>query len=298
MPRKVVITAALAGSMSMKEHNPAVPYTTEEFVREARQAEDAGAAIVHIHFRDPVTGRPTTEPAIMQDVVQAIRENTKLLLNLSTGVSLESTLEERKRPIVHHSPDMASLNPGTMNFCTVDYKDGNILADKTYYNPLHGTLEFGVLMKEKQIKPEVECFEPSHVHNMLFIVEHYDFLVPPLHFSFVFGVMGGVRFNSDMVNSFIHAIPTGSTWQGIGVGPLSFQVAMASVIHGGHIRVGLEDSVYGDVLTKTKARGNGDLVDKAVQIVRLAGCEIATPNEARKLLSLPRKEGATRGATR
>ncbi len=292
MSRQVIITAALAGSMTMKEHNPAVPYTPEEFVREAKQAQDAGAAIVHIHFRDPITGRPTTDPAIMQEVVQGIRENTQLLLNLSTGVSLESTLEERKRPIVHHSPDMASLNPGTMNFCTVSYKDGSILADKTYHNPLLGTLEFGRLMKEKHIKPELECFEPSHVHNALFFFEHYDFLVPPLHFSFVFGVMGGVRFDSDMVNSFIHAIPAGSTWQGIGVGPLSFQVAMASAIHGGHIRVGLEDNIYSDVRTKTKAKGNGDLVDKAIQIARLAGCEIATPAKARELLSLPCKEGA------
>jgi len=292
MARQVIITAALAGSVTMKEHNPAVPYTPEEFVREAKQAEDAGAAVVHVHFRDPVTGIPTTDPAIMQKVVQGIRENTGLILNLSTGVSLDSTLAERKRPIEYHSPEMASLNPGTMNFCTVNYKDGSILADKTYHNPLLGTLEFGALMKDKHIKPEIECFEPSHVHNALFFFEHYNFLVPPLHFSFAFGVMGGVRFNSDMVNSFIHAIPAGSTWQGIGVGPLSFPVAMASVIHGGHIRVGLEDNIYSDVPTKTRARGNGELVDKAVQIVRLAGCEVATPAQAREILGLTRQEGA------
>jgi 3-keto-5-aminohexanoate cleavage enzyme len=291
MSGKVIITAALAGSVTLKEHNPAVPYTPEEFVREAKRAEEAGAAIVHIHFRDPITGTPTTDPAIMQDVVQGIRENTGLLLNLSTGVSLDSTLAERKRPIEYHSPDLASLNPGTMNFCTVNYKDGSIIADKTYHNPLQGTLEFGTLMKEKHIKPEIECFEPSHVHNALFFFEHYDFLVPPLHFSFVFGVMGGVRFNSDMVNSFVHAIPEGSTWQGIGAGPLCFQVAMASAVFGGHIRVGLEDNIYIDTLTKTKSKGNGDQVEKAVQIARMAGRQVATPAEARDILSLPRKEG-------
>jgi uncharacterized protein (DUF849 family) len=100
--------------------------------------------------------------------------------------------------------------------------------------------------------------------------------------------MGGVRFNTDMLNSFIHAIPHGSTWQGIGAGPLSFPVAMAAAIHGGHIRVGLEDSIYSDLLTKTKARGNGDLVDKAVQIAHMAGCEAASPAKARELLRLPR----------
>ncbi|MGQ9600154.1 MAG: 3-keto-5-aminohexanoate cleavage protein [Anaerolineae bacterium] len=286
MPEKVIITAALAGSVTMKEHNPHVPYTPEEFVREAVRAEEAGAAIVHVHFRDPVTGLPTTDPTIMDEVVRGIRENTRLLLNLSTGVSLESTLEERRRPIEFHDPELASLNPGTMNFCTVNYKDGTIIHDKTYYNPLHATLEFGALMHQKGIKPEIECFDLGHVHNALFFFEHYDFLVAPLHFSFVFGVMGGVRFTLDILNSYIHAIPAGSTWQGIGAGPLCFRVAMASAIFGGHIRVGLEDNIYIDPWTKTRSRGNWDQVEKAVQIARFAGREPATPEEARQILNL------------
>ena len=289
MSKKVVITAALSGSLTMKEHNPNVPYTPEELVREAVRAEEAGAAVVHIHFRDPSTGEPNTDPAIMAEGVQGIQENTSLLLNLSTGVSLESTLEERKRPIVYHDPELASLNPGTMNFCTVSYKDGRIIHDKTYYNPLEATLEFGTLMHDKGIKPEIECFALSHVHNALFFFEHYDFLAPPLHFSFVFGVMGGVRFNSDILSSCVHAVPPGSTWQGIGAGPFSFPVAMASAVFGGHIRVGLEDSIYVDPLTKRLAKGNGELVEKAVEIARLAGREPATPAEARKILSLPPK---------
>jgi 3-keto-5-aminohexanoate cleavage enzyme len=286
MTDKVVITAALSGSVTMKEHNPSVPYTPEEFVREAVRAEEAGAAVVHVHFRDPVTGLPTTELAIMKEVVEGIRQNTRLLLNLSTGVSLESTREERKRPIANHYPELASLNPGTMNFCTVSYKDGRIIHDKTYFNPLEATLEFGTLMRDRGIKPELECFGLSHVHNALFFFEHYDFLVAPLHFSFVFGVMGGVRFNSDILNSYIHAVPPGSTWQGIGAGPNCFPVAMASAIFGGHIRVGLEDNVYIDPLTKTRAKGNWDQVEKAVQIARTAGREPATPQEARQILSL------------
>jgi uncharacterized protein (DUF849 family) len=290
VPKKVVIAAALAGSVTMKEHNPNVPYAPEEFVREAVRAEEAGAAIVHVHFRDPITGVPTTDPAIMAEVVQGISENTGLLLNLSTGVSLESTLQERMRPIQHHSPALASLNPGTMNFCTVSYKDGRIIHDKTYHNPLQATLEFGTLMYEKGIKPELECFAISHVHNALFFAEHYDFLVSPLHFSFVFGVMGGVRFGSDILNSYIHAIPPGSTWQGIGAGPFCFPVAMASAIFGGHIRVGLEDNVYIDPLTKTKSQGNWDQVEKAVQIARIAGRDPATPEEARQILSLPARD--------
>ncbi len=287
MKKKVIITAALSGSMTMKEHNPNVPYTPEEFVREAVRAEEAGAAVVHVHFRDPVSGTPTTDPSVMAEVVQGIRDNTGVLLNLSTGVSLESSLEERQRPIKLHKPELASLNPGTMNFCTVNYRDGSIIHDKTYFNPLEATLEFGTTMQARGIKPELECFALSHVHNALFFFEHYDFLAAPLHFSFVFGVMGGVRFDSDMVNSYIHAIPPGSTWQGIGAGPNCFPVAMASAIFGGHIRVGLEDNIYFDTLTRTKSKGNWDQVEKAVQIARIAGREPAAPEEARAILSLP-----------
>lgn len=287
MREKIVITAALSGGFAMKKHNPNVPYTPEEFIQEARRAEEAGAAVVHIHFRDPDTGRPTTAPAVIQEVVQGIRENTNLLLNLSTGVGLKATLEERKRPIEHATPDMASLNPGTMNFCTVNYKDGTVIHDGTYYNPFLATIEFGTLMQEQGIKPELECFALSHVHNTLFFIEHYDFLEAPLHFSFVFGVAGGVRFNSDILNSFLHAIPAGSTWQGIGAGPFCFPVAMACAIFGGHIRVGLEDTTYVDPVNKVLSQGSWDQVEKAVEIARLAGREPASPAEAREILNLP-----------
>ncbi len=286
MNSKVIITAALAGGTTMKEHNPSVPYTPEEFVREAKRVEECGAAIVHLHFRDPQTGRPTVNPSIMAQVVQGIQENTRLILNLSTGVGKDATNEERKRPIANHTPDMASLNPGSMNFCLVSHRDGLILIDYTYENKLGMTLEFGTLMKEKGIKPELECFSQAHVHNVSFFLDHYDFLERPLHFSFVFGVMGGVRFDSDMVNSYIHAIPVGSTWQGIGVGPFCYPVVMASAIFGGHVRVGLEDNLYVDPLTKTLSKGSWDQVEKAVQMVRLAGREPATIDEARQILNL------------
>ncbi len=289
MRDKVIITAALAGSATMKEHHPAVPYTPEEFAREAKRAEEAGAAIVHIHFRNPDTGLPTTDPAIMGEVMDAVTRETGVLINLSTGVSLQSSHEERMLPILHHAPALASLNPGTMNFCTVNYRDGKILADGTYLNPLQATIRFGDQMKKNRIKPEIECFAISHVHNALFFHEHYDFLETPLHFSFVFGVMGGVRFNADILSSFMHAVPAGSTWQGVGAGLTCFPVAMASAVFGGHIRVGLEDNIYIDLISRRKCQGNGDQVEKAVSIAALCGREPASPAEARAILNLPRR---------
>ena len=284
---KVVITAALAGSATTKEHHPAVPYTPEEVAREAKRAEEAGASVIHIHFRDPDTGKPTTDPKIMAAVMDAVKQSTRALINLSTGVSLDSSHDERIRPVVDKSPDLASLNPGTMNFCTVNYKTGEVIADSTYNNPLNATIRFGEQMKKNRVKPEIECFAISHVHNTLFFYEKYDFLDPPLHFSFVFGVMGGVRFSVEVLNAFIHAAPPDATWQGVGAGLSCYPVAMASAIFGGHIRVGLEDNIYLDLVSKEKCKGNWDQVEKAVEIARLAGREPASPEETRTILSLP-----------
>lgn len=285
---KVIITAALAGGQSMKEHNPSVPYTPEEFLREGRRAEEAGAAIAHIHFREPDTGKPTADPKYMFPIYQALKENTDLIINTSTGISLETPLEERLQPVAVLKPEMASLNPGSMNFCIVSQTSDKIYRDWTFENPFHATAEFGRKMKEVGCKPELEVFGLAHIHNTLWFHEHFDFLPDPLHYSFVFGVMGGILFNSDTINSCIHAIPPGATWQGIGVGSLCFRVAMASAIYGGHIRVGLEDNVYIDPSTKELAKGNWDQVEKAVQIARFIGREAATPEEARKILNIPR----------
>lgn len=287
MKDKVVITAALSGAAPTRAANPAVPHTPEEYVREAKRAEEAGAAVVHVHFREPNTGAPTTDPAIMQEVVQGIRENTKVLLNLSTGVYPEAPLEMRRRPIDLHTPDIASLNPGTMNFCLVSHRDGTIVYDFTFANPFSASLEFGKLMTEKGIKPELECFDIGHIHNVIFLEKHHHFIPTPLHFCLIFGVMGGVPFNSDIVNSYLHALPAGSTWVGLGVGPFSFPVAMMSASFGGHVRTGLEDTLYVDYAHKVLARSNGELVEKAVEIVKLAGRAVATVDEARELLSLP-----------
>ena len=290
MPDKVIITAALAGGVTRKENNPAVPYTPEEFAQEAKRSAEAGAAVVHIHFRDPDTGNPTTDPNIMAETMDAIRQSCDCLINLSTGVSLASTLEERKRPVSLQRPELASLNPGTMNFCAVNYKTGEVIADKTYFNPLEGTLEFARTMHANQIKPELECFAVSHVHNVLFLAEHHDYFITPLHFSFVYGVMGGVRFSPSILTAFLDAVPAGSSWQGVGVGPLCFPVAMAGAIHGGHIRVGLEDNIFIDYTKREKAKGNWDQVEKAAQIARMAGREVATVEEAKKLLHLPARD--------
>jgi len=287
MKKKVVITAALSGAAPTKGANPNVPYTTKEYIKEAKRAEEAGAAVLHVHFREPDTGMPTTDPDIMEEVVQGIRENTNALLNLSTGVYPEAPMDVRRRPIEHFAPEIASLNPGTMNFVIASHRDGNIVYDFTFPNPFSASLEFGKIMTEKGIKPELECFNIGHVHNVLFLQKHHQFVPTPMHFCVVFGVLGGVPYNPDMVSSYLNALPEDCTWIGVGIGPFSFPAAMMSASFGGHVRVGLEDSLYVDYAHKVLAKSNGELVEKAVEIVKLAGREVATIEETRELLHLP-----------
>jgi 3-keto-5-aminohexanoate cleavage enzyme len=220
-------------------------------------------------------------------VTAALRQETGLILNLSTGgMGPGIDLGNRKNVLIHESPEMASLNPGTTNFCAAKDDDGSLAYDLTFENPFRATIEYGRLMKVKGIAPEFECFSTGHVHNVLFFQQHYDFLAAPLHFSFVFGILGAVRFDPMSLAAFLHAIPPDATWQGIGVGATCFRVAMACAAFGGHTRVGLEDNIYIDPAARTLAQGSWDQVARVVRIARLVGREPATPAEARAILHL------------
>ena len=288
MADKIVITAALAGNWVYKTHNPNVPYTAKEFVDEAIHCRESGAAVVHIHARDPETGRTTSEAKYLQPIIEGIREKTDLLINLSTGLNHKVDPEGRGRPIRTFDADMASLNPGTMNFCFYDYNKEEFSLDDTYLNPFSLSMEFARIMKERKIKPELECFDIGHVMNTFWLMRK-GLVDVPAHYSFVFGVIGGIDFSLDNLNCFCHSIPAGSTWQSIGVGAACFPVAMATAIAGGHIRVGLEDNIYIDFVKREKAKGSWDQVEKAVKIAQWCNREPATPEEAREILHLPKK---------
>lgn len=288
MTDKVVITAALAGGFALKKSHSSIPYTAKEFIDEAIRCKEAGASAVHIHARNPKTGNPTTEKKYLAPIVEGIQEKTDLIINLSTGVSMESGPQERKRPILDFNPEMASLNPGTMNFCFYDYKKDKFKVDETFHNPFSLTIEFSKIMKEKKIKPELECFDVGHVANTLWLFKKH-FVNKPAHYSFVFGVIGGISFSVENLTCMQSNIPNGSTWQPIGIGPSCFPAAMAGAIMGGHIRVGLEDNLYIDFSKRQKSKGSWDQVEKAVSIAKVANREPATPAEARMILNIPQR---------
>ncbi|MEW5944560.1 MAG: 3-keto-5-aminohexanoate cleavage protein [bacterium] len=286
MENRCVITAALAGGGTFKAQNPAVPYTPEEFAEEASRAYNEGAAVVHIHARDPKTGAPTPDLTIIGDTVQAIRAKCPVLINLSTAISVGIKPKERIRPVEEFKPELASLNCNTMNFARPDYKTGAILFEFVFENTFAIMERFAKAMRSAGTKPELEVYDVGHINNIMFIRQQ-GLLDEPLHFQLVFGVCGGIPFTPANLIRMRESLPPDASWSVCGVSVHSYPAAFMSAVMGGHIRVGLEDNI--NISPGVPAKGNWELVRKAVQIARLADREAATPEEAGELLNLPKR---------
>ncbi len=271
---KLIISACICGAEVTKEQNPAVPYTVEEIVREAKSAYDAGAALIHLHVRED-DGTPTQSTARFQVCVDAIRkECPDAIIQPSTGGAVGMTdLERLESTDIVPTPEMATLDCGTCNFG----------GDEIFVNTDGTIINFAKIMKEKGIKPELEVFDKGMIDTALKTADRKGLLVHPLHFDFVLGVQmtATIRDLAFMVDS----IPAGSTWTATGLGRNAWSIAAATIAMGGHVRVGFEDNLY---LEKgVLAKSNGEMVEKAVKLAKLLGREIATPAEAREILSLP-----------
>ena len=271
---KLIITAAICGAEVTKEQNPAVPYTVEEIVREAKSAVDAGAAIVHLHVRED-DGTPTQSHVRFQECEEAIyKVCPDVILIPSTGGAVGMSPEERldstnTTPI----PEMATLDCGTCNF-----------GDEIFDNTMPTMRAFGKRMIEKGIKPEYECFEMGHLDTILTMARKGEVPGDPMQFNFVLGVPGCTPATVSNLAWMVNQIPAGSTWTVTGVGRSAFPMAAAAIAMGGNVRVGFEDNIY---LSKgVKASSNGELVAKVVRIAKELGREIATSNEARAILGL------------
>jgi 3-keto-5-aminohexanoate cleavage enzyme len=280
---KCIITAALTGAATRKEQNPNVPYTKDEFVAEAVKCYENGASIVHIHARDPEHGAPTPDLDILRGIYEGIRAECPIVINLSTAISPFATKEQRIAVIETFKPEMASLNTNSMNFAVGDWKEHKVLFEIVFENTFQQLEWYGGIMKEAGTKPELEVYDMGGLYNVLFMKDSGLF-VEPLHFQFVFGVLGGMPFSTRNFGLFLESIPENATWSACGVGPASFQAAFHSVVNGGHIRVGLEDNIWVD---KGKlAEGSWDLVRKASEICKVADREVATVDDTREMLGL------------
>ena len=269
---KLIITACICGAEVTKEQNPAVPYTIEEIVREAKSAYDAGASIIHLHVRWD-DGTPTQDTGRFQEAIDAIKAVCPdVIVQPSTGGAVGMTdLERLASTDVVPTPEMATLDCGTVNFG----------GDEIFINTDNTIMNFAKIMKEKGIKPELEVFDKGMI-DIALKVDRKGLLVHPLHFDFVLGVQmsATLRDLAFMVDS----IPPGSTWTACGIGRYNFEIAAGTIIMGGHVRVGFEDSLY--LERGVLAKSNGEMVEKVVRIAKFFGREIATPNEARKILSI------------
>ena len=281
---KVIITAALAGAATRKEQNPAVPYTPQEFAEESFKCWKAGAAIVHIHVRDPKTGFPTAEIPKIRETINAIRDKCpELIINMSSAIGPGVNAEQRIAPIVEMKPELASLNTNSMNFGLVDYKTGKVFLEIIFENTFKMLVDFAKVMRENGVKPECEVYDFGGIYNVL-LVRKQEIFEEPMHFQLVFGVAGGVPFTPMNMVHMQSLLPEGASWSVCGVGPNQFPVGIMASIMGGHIRVGLEDNTR--VLRGKLAEGSWEQVEVAKRIVDLAEREVATPAEARKILSL------------
>lgn len=269
---KLIITAAICGAEVTKEQNPAVPYTVEEIVREAKSAYDAGAAIVHLHVRED-NGTPTQNRERFRVCMDAIRAAIpEVILIPSTGGAVGMSAEERLQP-TELFPEMATLDCGTCNF-----------GDDVFDNTMPMMRIFGKRMMEAHIKPEYECFEMGHLDTILTMARKGEVPGAPMQFNFVLGVPGCTPATVGNLDWMVRQIPSGSTWTVTGIGRHAFPMAAAGIVMGGNVRVGFEDNLY--LSRGVPARSNGELVEKVVRLSRELGREIAGPSEARRILGL------------
>ena len=274
---KLIITAAICGAEVTKEQNPAVPYTVEEIVREAKSAVDAGAAIVHLHVRHD-DGTPTQSRDRFQECEEAIlKECPNVILIPSTGGAVGMTPDERLQSTdTTPLPEMATLDCGTCNF-----------GDEIFDNTMPTMRAFGKRMMERGIKPEYECFEMGHLDTILTMARKGEVPGAPMQFNFVLGVPGCTPATVDNLCWLVKNIPAGSTWTATGIGRHAFTLAAPTIVMGGNVRVGFEDNLY--LERGVLAKSNGELVDKVVRMAKLLGRPVANSDEAREILGLKKE---------
>ncbi|MDK2562017.1 3-keto-5-aminohexanoate cleavage protein [Romboutsia sedimentorum] len=269
---KLIISAAICGAEVTKEHNPSVPYTVEEIVREAKGAYENGASIIHLHVRDD-NGAPTQDINRFRECMDAIKlACPDVIIQPSTGGAVGMSNLERIQP-VNLSPEMATLDCGTCNFG----------GDDIFVNTENTIKEFGQKMIELGVKPEIEVFDKGMI-DMALRLNKKGYIKDNMHFNFVMGVNGGINATYRDLIFMKESIPQSSTFTVSGIGKVQFEMVALSILLGGHARVGFEDNVYME--KGMPAISNGQLVARVVKIANSLQREIASPKEARQILGL------------
>jgi 3-keto-5-aminohexanoate cleavage enzyme len=279
-----IITDAISGAVANKAQHPSIPYTPEEYAAEARRAFDAGATVVHIHARKP-DGTPSVAVEDYRAITAAIlAEVPDIVINYSTG-TIGIPMAERVGHIVELKPELGALNMGSMNYAKWSSKRKQWVFDFVFDNSFKDITFLLERMKAAGVKPECECFDVGHVESVQPFIEQ-GLLTEPIQFSFILGVVGGIQGDPDNLAHMAKRAPAGSTWEVIGISAEQWVLIQAAARLGGNVRTGLEDNFT--MPDGSKCSGNGQLVEEAARIVRLGDRRVATPDEARELLGLPR----------
>ena len=267
-----LITVAPTGAEAAKDAAPALPVTLQELVTTAKECQAAGASVIHVHVRDD-RARPTLEPGRLAETVAALREAADLVVQLSTGGAVTDSFEDRLA-VLDAAPDACSLTCGTVNF-----------GDEVFANPWPFIRQLYRRTQERGVVPEFELFDLGHVatlHRLL------DELGPPaggrVHCDLVMGVPGGMPGDAATLVQAASALPAGATWSATGIGRTSIPVMLAAVAAGGHLRVGMEDTL--SYARGRLASGNAELVERASQLARLAQRAPMSTADARAFLGI------------
>jgi 3-keto-5-aminohexanoate cleavage enzyme len=279
---KVIVTCALTGVLANRDQCPWVPYTPAEIAEEAKRAWEAGAAVVHIHARTD-EGGPTYEAGVYAAIRREIEKRCPVILNFSTGGT--GPMESRVAHIAEVKPAIGALNMGSMNYAKYSPKRREFVFDFVFENTFKDISFLLSVMKEARVKPELECFDVGHTNSIWPLLDK-GLLRQPLQFSFIMGVLGGIRATAENLAMQAREAPPDSTWEVIGISHEQWRMVGAALALGGNVRVGLEDNFYLDSAGKQMAKSNGDLVAKAVRMARDMGREPATVEEAKAMLSL------------
>jgi uncharacterized protein (DUF849 family) len=275
-----LITVAPTGAETPKAKAPALPTTLDELVTTAKECEAAGAAVVHVHLRD-ADDRSSLDPGALREAVEALRSSTDLIVQLSTGGAVTDP-EEARLAVVDAGPDMASLTCGTVNF-----------GDDVFMNRPAFIRDLYVRMQERGVVPEFECFEPGHLATVEFLLDRYGLPYGGhVHVDLVMGVPGAMPGTAAQLAACVAALPEHATFSATGVGRTTLPVMLAALAHGGHLRVGMEDTT--SFAKGQPVRDNAQLVERAATLASLAQRPPLTPDEARGLLGIGAGIGAGR----
>ncbi len=268
---KLIITVAPVGAEVTKKENPNLPITPDEVAEEVLRSYNAGASVVHLHARDDA-GNSTQSKERFKEIIEKIKTKVpNMIIQISTGGAVGMSFEERVKPL-ELNPEFASLTLGTVNF-----------GEGVFYNPLDWIKRFAEIMNQRKIKPEIEVFEKGMVDNTLRLLKD-GLLKTPLHFDFVLGVPGGMSGDPENLIFLMKSIPENSTWTVAGIGKYEFPLGIIAVTLGGNVRVGFEDNIF--LKKGVLAESNALLVERIAKYSLEFGREIATPDEARKILNI------------